>query len=262
MRVQNLLFASVIYLLSVPSGVSLGGSAPPVHGRQACQLSKLPTKLVDSFRADKVSLIDALLQLARQEQIPLGIEYVDFEALEKPIAVNLGPATISEVLDAILKQGSGYSWSVQDCVVNVSHASISENSGNLLNTRLPRFSVPSVSLQEGSHVLEMTLDHEIHPQVQRWFGSFPAGTSPKRIGPLDLHNITVKQAVNRLVAEAGGAAWIVQVPPGKLGRLPSYGLWRIIEYDTAPRPYGPFLLQILRDFDSRKPVGSKPRHWN
>lgn len=250
-----------VFLLAVLFGVLLVGSGGSVYGDEPPQLSRLLARRVSSFRVEKTSKLDALLNLGRQEHIPLGIEYVDFQALEKPISINIGPSTIAETLDAIFGRGSGYSWSVQDGVLHISHKSLRKSSRNLLDRRLPRFSIRKVSLQDGGHVLQMTLQGDLQPQLQGWVGSYPTGSSSKKVGPLELQNITVRQALNRLVAEAGDAAWIVQVPPGALDSLPSYGLWRVIEYDEAnPRPLGPFLLEILRNFKRPTEERGEPRN--
>ena len=249
MRIQC--FATTGCLLLVSFCLWLVEPGFPMNHSGTSQALGIEGRRVNSFRVERVSVIDALLQLGRQEQIPMGIEYIDLQALEEPISVTTGPSTVAEVLNAILSKASGYSWSVRDGVVAISHASIGRNHRNLLNWRLSHFSVTKMTLADASHLLEMTLAHELQPDVKGWVGSYSPGNSRKTVGPLDLHDVSVRKALNRLVAQAGSAAWIVQVPPGGLGQLPSYGLWRIVEYETTAGPYAPFLLQILRSPKTR-----------
>jgi hypothetical protein len=198
------------------------------------------------FKVEKLSLLDALLQLGQEQGIPLGIEYIDLKAVTDPISVDMGPATVAQVFDAILRQQPGYSWSVRGGVVCISHLGVPAGGLNLLDHVLTDFSIQKISITEAGNVLYMTLDKELHPGITGWGGSYAGDISRTEVGPFAMHNVTVREALNRMVAQAGDAAWVVQVPPGNLDELPSYGLWRIIQYRTPPELYGPFFRGILR----------------
>jgi hypothetical protein len=214
--------------------LSLAGSEDPTR------------RTIKGFHAHRISLLDALLQLGQQQKIPLGIEYIDSKAVTDPISLDTRPATIAQVLDAILAQQPGYAWSVQDGVIVITHKDVPNGGRNLLNIVLPDFAIPRLHRVDAGLSLQMALDKELHPEVQGWAGDYPGEIPAVEIGPFSMHDVTVREALNRIVSEAGGAAWVVQVPPGNLDKLPSYGLWRIIEYENPPKLYGPFFQGILR----------------
>src|SRR5438552_5468612 len=64
----------------------------------------MTARMIDHFQVEKVSMVEALLRLARAEHIPLAIEYVDRQALSGSIALKLGSTTIGNTLSAILRK--------------------------------------------------------------------------------------------------------------------------------------------------------------
>jgi hypothetical protein len=186
---------------------------------------------------ERLCLLDALLQLGQEEGVPLGIEYVDREALEKPLSVKLDETTVGEIVEGLLGQNKGYSWRVRDGVLTVSHESVVSGKENLLDHVLHEFSVPRCLVGDACNLLHMVLVQELHPQIQGFAGDYSPGDLQNLIGPFKLRNVPVWRVLNRLVSANKKAAWIVQVPPGHLDELPSYGLWTIVEYETPPRRY-------------------------
>ena len=58
------------------------------------------------------------------------------------------------------------------------------------------------------------------------------GANPKfRVGPIRMSTATVREILNRIVSRRKNGAWVVQQPPWNLDKDPSYGWWRVIEYD-------------------------------
>jgi hypothetical protein len=62
-------------------------------------------------------------------------------------------------------------------------------------------------------------------------GDYPGRNPQFLVGPLEIKNATVREILNREVALRGNAGWVVQEAPWNMDKDPSYGLWRIIEYD-------------------------------
>jgi len=207
--------------------------------------SPVLSKPVAWFEVDHICLLDALLQLGQEAGVPLGIEYVDRKALEKPITMKWTETTVGEIVEELLAEHQGYSWRVRDGVLTVSHESVASGEGNLLDDVLPEFSTPRCSVVEASHVLEMSLYRKIHPDVEGFAGDYSPGHLQNLIGPLKLRNVRVWKVLNRLVSGNKPAAWIVQVPPGHLDELPSYGLWTIVEYESPPRRYAAVLRSTI-----------------
>ena len=177
---------------------------------------------------------DALLRLGGQEQVPMGIEYVSRESLEKLITEDFHNTTVEGILEHLLGS-KGYCWRVQDDVVDVSHKSVATGKANLSNHVLPTFVIRRCSVADASNVLYMSLNSQLHSEVTGYAGDYNPGDPQDLIGPLEMRNTTVRQILNRLVSANNRAAWVIRVQPGRLGQLPTGGLWTIIEYENPPR---------------------------
>src|SRR5579883_356149 len=79
---------------------------------------------VDRFSVHKISMVGALLLLGRQEKFPLGVEYIDQQAVSKTLTLNIKSSTIAGALNAIVKTGKGYRWNIRNGVIDISNANI------------------------------------------------------------------------------------------------------------------------------------------
>lgn len=214
--------------------------------------SWLGNRSVKAFTSSGNSPLDTLLLFCQQQEIPLGVEYVDETLLRSPVAVKVSRSTVGEVLDKILTSVKGYRWLIENGVIVVTHVSLErDDSQNILRLRVAQFKTSESTLAEASNILRMTIDRQLNPDVRGWVGSYPPGNTRRKIGPLVLKNLSVRTILNHLVAEHGSAAWIVNVPPGNLGELTSWGLWRMVEYEEPPRRYSAELELVIEQFRKR-----------
>lgn len=224
------------------------------------QRSAVSARQIGPMTIERLSVLDSLLKLGREHHIPMGIEYVDRELVERQITVSLNRTTVSKAMDSILQHAQGYHWRAEDGVIIITNKGTPRGPQNLLDRVLPNFVIPQVTIGEASHVLWMTLHADVHPGTKGWVGSYSPGISRQRVGPLNLQKVTTRQVLNKLVAAHGDSAWAVKVPPEYLGRMPSSGLWVIVEYETGPQPYAPLLRQNLLSFGPAPAKGNeKPR---
>ncbi len=188
---------------------------------------------VDRFSVHKISMVGALLLLGRQEKFPLGVEYIDQQAVSKTLTLNIKSSTIAGALNAIVKTGKGYRWNIRNGVIDISNANIPADSGNLLYKRIPLFALPHrMPLEQANNILHISLAAAIHPGLGT-AGDFAVPTGATAVvGPLVLHHASVRDILNSLVRDAQQAAWIVKVPVVQLSSLPASGLWIIVEYNT------------------------------
>ena len=101
----------------------------------------------------------------------------------------------------------------------------------------------------------MDLTQQLHPGMGI-IGDYNPGLKGLTVGPLEMKDVTVRQALDRLVEAAGQAAWVVQVHPRESDQAPSYGFWRVVEYNdgaTVGR-VGELILRVMY------PVGSPPSY--
>ncbi len=185
---------------------------------------------LNSFNAENISGLAALLKLGREQHLPMGIRYIDLELAQKPISITLRRPTIQEVLRTVMKHEKSYTWKLSDGLLSVSHPGASTERQNLLATMLPEFSCSRVSLQQVSQLLYMALSLHLHPDIRGFAGNYYPGVMQNMVGPLRLRGYTVSQILDRIVQEYGDAAWVVTAPPQHMNTLPLAGLWMIIDY--------------------------------
>jgi hypothetical protein len=184
------------------------------------------------FELRAPSLVDALLELGKRTNQPMGIEYVDDEALQNPVHASVPDGTLDEGLRTILGGREGYSWHVKDGVVLITNARAPKGRNNLLDTLLPTFSTPRCSPQEAGNLLYMNLGVSLHPGVGV-AGDYRPGLTGMRVGPMQMKNVSVRQVLNRIASEAGQLGWVVQVSPSEMSQHPSSGFWLLVDYHDA-----------------------------
>jgi hypothetical protein len=62
------------------------------------------------FRSSGMGLTETLLNFAHQQNVRVAVEYVDRSSLDEPIAVSIQNKTVRQGLNAILRNGRGYSY--------------------------------------------------------------------------------------------------------------------------------------------------------
>jgi len=146
-------------------------------GKERVRMNALKRELATAYGPG-----DALLRLGGQEQVPMGIEYVSRESLEKLITEDFHNTTVEGILEHLLGS-KGYCWRVQDDVVDVSHKSVTTGKANLLNHVLPTFVIRRCSVADASNVLYMSLNSQLHSEVTGYAGDIHSDGSrnPRQI---------------------------------------------------------------------------------
>ena len=219
-------------------------ATPATSGQAPSPASQLRSHPVASFDVRGLNLIDALLQLGQEQHVPIGIEYIDAAAFRSRITLHIRNSTIGGLL-GIITQGQGYSLFTQGAVVIVTHRGAPDGRKNLLNTRISGFTIDNeVTLQAASLKLLGALYWALNPHSTGIAGDYPGGNPNFRVGPLRMKNATVRQILNRIVSQHRSGAWVVQQAPWNMDKDPSYGLWRVIEYDGNNGAKYSALLQV------------------
>ncbi|MBZ5544265.1 MAG: hypothetical protein LAO07_11395 [Acidobacteriia bacterium] len=242
-----------------------------------CQTTGILAQRVDSYAVDGMTVIDGVMQLAQQAHIPLGIEYANPDDMSVRVSLNLRSPTVGEALEAILPSGKGYVVCGLDGVVHITNTNVPPRDKNALDRVLREFSIPRasglVTVVMASNLLRMELKRSLQPAPSQAatgpvgiVGSLPVGRVENKIGPLSLHNVTVRKVLDRLVSEHNNSAWLVVVPPERLEHPPSGSpslnvndLWLILEYDVSPPRWSDGLLSLLRQNWSRRFRSEEPQ---
>jgi hypothetical protein len=208
-----------------------------------------------SFEASQPSAVDALLQLGRQQHLPVAIEYVDTDLLRRPVILSLRRTTIGGAMRAILGPEKGYRLRCREGVVVITRADTPSIAESTLAHTLATFSVPRCTIQAASNALRMALELETHPSTRGFVGDYSPGNTEDMVGPLSMRNVTVRQVLDRLIASRKDAAWVIQVAPHRAQRAPSRP-WRIFDYnDPATTGHvGDILSHTAFGTDERAPA--------
>lgn len=216
----------VLWTLAAAGQASLGASL----ATSSSQGHNPSSKHMVVLHAEGKTLLGAILQLGREQGVPLGIECVDHSLVTKRIKTAIGPAPFGHVLDGILHEGDGLFRKEDHGVVLVTCRDVERQKANMLDLFLPRFSIPKCTMGEASHRLQMAIFAQQHPGVGV-AGDFMPGESNSLIGPISLQTASVRAVLDRIVSLGPKGAWIVRVPPRYMGKIPDRGLWRITAYD-------------------------------
>ena len=193
------------------------------------------SQTVSSFNVDGISRIDAVLRLAKQQQLPVGIEYAGSKLFE-PVTVHVGSTDLSAVIEALFPAGSEFRISTADGVLVISHSEVPESRVNVLDRVPPDLSIPESSVLSASAELQIWLSRWLRP-VTHGYGFSISGGGDVLVGPFEFKQATVREALNRIVRAHGRAAWIVQVKPEMVvdpgDYMQSGGLlWTVVEYES------------------------------
>lgn len=186
---------------------------------------KLETK-VDRFDAAGRTLVANLLDLAYEYELPIGLEYLDRDAVTRPITLQLRDDSVRGLLVALVQQDPEYRVSFSDGLVDIYSPKARDDPSNLLNKPIKEFAVTDMDTHRADMELLCELAREAVP-AGGCGGSIAVGQwGPLRI-TVHLHNSKVHEILNAIVAQNGKAAWTVMTPPNKLSKIPFGGLWHI-----------------------------------
>ena len=127
-----------------------------LYGQSRSAVSSSLSRRVSFFEVKQRNLVDALLSFGAQEQIPIGIEYIDKAAFQGRINLEFRERSVREILDTLTHR-LGYRWSMTGPVVSVTHDGALVGKSNLLNTRIPQFRIGETSMREASLALSIHL---------------------------------------------------------------------------------------------------------
>lgn len=187
------------------------------------------------------TLIENVLDLAYQYELPLGLEYLDQTAVTRAINLKLQDASVRSVLIELIQQNPQYQVSFSNGLVDIYSPKAREDSSNLFNRVMKDFTVANVDTHRADAELFCQLARNLSPNAGCG-GSVAIGQWGSLKVNIDRHNAKIYEILNEIVAQNGKAVWSVMVPPTKMSAIPFGGLWHI--YPLQP-PFKDDLLSHL-----------------
>lgn len=181
-----------------------GASASPTLGQQTVRLEK--SIAVIKYGGDMASLLE---KLAESFGTTIGLE-ADPQHPKSYVQIDLRDATLRDALDAIVKSEPRYQWRESDGFIEVSPL---KGSSPLLNTMISKFQVSDVERVEAvrqlMHLPEVQANmREMNLNLSE-FNRVSAGREGERLS-MSLENVTLRQALHKIVTESGGRFWFSQ----------------------------------------------------
>jgi hypothetical protein len=179
------------------------------------KVSPLDAKISD-FALDNRSILIGIEMLNRQsESISFGFEailtvkHTDPPRAYPKITVQLTSPSTRQVLDALCAADPRYTWSLDGSTVNVFPRSTVTDLKYLLNRKLAEFRLDGITqIQEGLFAIADQLPGPLEQIAHAQIGG--DATYPSKPWSVTFKNLTVRQAVNRLVEHMGtSSAWIL-----------------------------------------------------
>lgn len=190
--------------------------------------------VIENYRVSEPDLARALIAVASQFQVPMGIEWIQ-SGSRHPVSLRWKTGTVRQILESVVKSQPGYKLEVGENMLHVFYDGAKADPGNFLNIRItevtlqrtpvavarrrlqqivwnkalpPSAHPPGKPISEGGEVI---LDPDDKPQNFRW------------------ENVTVRDALDETTLAGHYKVWAVSFPddPARTatGFRPTLSLW-------------------------------------
>jgi len=209
--------------------------------------SPYPEDRAHDFESKGVGLTETLLKFSVQQHLPIAIEYIDSDSMNRPIDVCVKNETIPQALASILSHGQGYTWKLQNGLIEIKNKHASKRAEAQLNTVIPVFQISErQTVASSSAVLSWELTVALDPNLRKRGYAIITGDGSSEVKPATMTNQTVRQILGYMILNSRAQGWIVAGPPKCLGFTPYCGLWYMIEHEPFSPSYE-FVLSEVRE---------------
>jgi hypothetical protein len=153
---------------------------------------------------------EALIQVASQFQIPIGIEWVNTPAARTPLTLNWKDTTVQQIFAAITTTQPGYELSVHDGIVHVFSMKVAP-SQNFVHLKIERFEAHHQSVRLAERRLQGLVNLKVAPPKPTGEGrgeSFAANTDESMVD-LQFQDVTVEAILDSLATASSKKIWVV-----------------------------------------------------
>ncbi len=223
MRVKTcFLLIAILAAFRAPRAATSSDRGGSTHRTTLTEKLQLP---VPAFDSGGRPMVDIVLDLAYQYQLPLGLQYADEAAVHRKINVKLQNHDLRNVLSTVISRLPEYKMTVGNGLIQIFSPKGRAEASNLLNTRIPDFEVHAVDTHEASADLACSLARQINPRIACFLSLVPGQWGPLNV-TLHMHNAKVHEILDAIVGQNGAAVWTVLAPPDGMASL-GKDLWYI-----------------------------------
>ncbi len=259
-RANKIRRQSSVVLMAMALGTSASVIASPgekLTTAQAPRLRPLQEKLdthIPRFDNTGRPLVESILELAYEYHLPMGLEYVNRDAVRRPLDLKLRDSSVRDIIASLVTQVPGYQVSFSNGIVQIYSPKARADPSNLLNAVIDNFEVKDRDAQATSVDVFTALAVKLNPRTNV-VSSTAVGSLGSSKLTLQLQKKKVREILDTIVATNGAAIWVVRVPPERLSKFEGT-FWYIYSLD----PF--YKAVILHDLQSLFPPEKDNRSTN
>lgn len=184
----------------------------PAQGQTTSLQAKLDAR-VARYSLTAKDLADAILKIAKQFDLPVGIEWLkDKEALQG-LSLAWKDATVGDIIGSVVKKYPPYRFQVEDGVLHVFRPDLLNDSHNFLNLKVPdsfevRQTVGGFANVQLRDVVQNIVTPRNLPPGAGVGGDYATGLEETPL-TLSLRGLTVREALDKLVGASEHKMWLV-----------------------------------------------------
>jgi len=173
-------------------------SASPAPG----DLKTILSKHVDSYDLGSLSIVEALIHVSNDFQVPMGITWVNSPAGRIGLPFAWKNVTVQEIIETIAKTQPGYQVRVENGVVHVLQQGSIPDRENFLKMKIQAFEVHNEYIEMASFKLHKLI-------VPPRFAGFSVGATGDSRVDLDMKDVTVENILDALAVASNRKIWMV-----------------------------------------------------
>jgi hypothetical protein len=210
-------------------------------------------------------LADAILRIAKQFELPVGIEWLKDEEALRGLDLSWEDATIGDILGSVIKRYPPYSYRVERGIVHVFRADLLHDPHNFLNLKVPdSFEVREELGGFANVLLRMAVQDIVSPRNlppgAGWGGSYTSGNVPEKPLTLTLRGLSIREALEKLAEASEHKMWVVTFSGGAgltpTGFRRTETLWHPTAFPDSDQPVWDFL--AWREYMPESAPGAPP----
>ena len=220
----SLKFTAITLLTMAALGIGggktyLSRESPPRGPEEAQTFEEKLKAGIPEFDAGRRPMADAVLALAYRYRLPLAVEHVTRDAVQKPLDLHIRRTSVRDIIAALAASVPGYRVELSHGLVDLYFPDARLEPLNPLNLVVGEYRVSGVDTHMADAMLLCGLGRQLDPTSGGCGGSIAGGQwGPLKI-TLEMRNAKVYEILDAIVAQNGQAVWT----PIKLPKVPE--LW-------------------------------------
>jgi hypothetical protein len=222
---------------------------------------------VSEYTLTAKSLADAILRIAKQFELPVGIEWLKDDEALRGLDLTWKNATVGEIIGSVVKRYPPYSYRVERGIVHVFRRDLLDDSHNFLNLKVPDFF--EVRQEAGgltnerlrAAVQNIVSPRDLAPGAGEAF-EYATGLAEGSL-TLTLRGLTIRQALEELAEASERKVWVVTFSGGAgltpTGFRRTETLWHPTAFPDRDQPMWDFLAW-QEYMPGRIPAAPSPPH--